>query len=139
MDRVFLGLAGLLLGISLGLGPWEIPGRSPASPWKTLSIPPLLLGLTQYVRASVLCKFFYLFYSFFVFLSVVIFVTFKKMSKSQQKKTTLKSKAVQSPKRLKKKSYYLIFSIVRTKWNGQQFQTHKVRYRHSTRRTISSL
>ena len=44
MDGVFLGLAGLLLGISLELRPWEIPRCSPASPWKT---PPLLLGLTQ--------------------------------------------------------------------------------------------
>ena len=39
MDRVFLGLAGLLL---------PIPRPSPASPWKTLSIPPLILGLIQY-------------------------------------------------------------------------------------------
>ena len=48
MDGVFLWLAGLLLGISLGIRPREIPWSSPASPWKTLSIPPLLLGLTQY-------------------------------------------------------------------------------------------
>ena len=48
MDGVFLGLAGLLLGISLGLRPWEIPHSSPASPWKIMSIPPLLLVLTQY-------------------------------------------------------------------------------------------
>ena len=47
MDGVFLGLAELLLGISLGLCPREIPQSSPASPWKTPSIPPLLLGLTQ--------------------------------------------------------------------------------------------
>ena len=47
MDRVFLGLAGLLLGISQGRSPWEIPKSSPASPRKTLSIPPFLLGLTQ--------------------------------------------------------------------------------------------
>ena len=47
MDRVFLGLAGLLLGIYLGLCPQEIPLSSPASPRKTPSIPPLLLGLTQ--------------------------------------------------------------------------------------------
>ena len=47
MDGVFLGLAGLLLRISLGLHPQEIPCSSPSSPWKTLSIPPLLLGLTQ--------------------------------------------------------------------------------------------
>ena len=31
-DRVFLGLAGLLLGISVGLYPQEIPQSSPASP-----------------------------------------------------------------------------------------------------------
>ena len=47
-DRVFLGLAGLLLGISLGLRPREIPQSSPASPWKTPSLPPLLLRLTHY-------------------------------------------------------------------------------------------
>ena len=47
-DRVFLGLAWLLLGISLGLRLWEIPRSSPASPWKTPSFPPLLLRLTQY-------------------------------------------------------------------------------------------
>ena len=47
MDEVFLGLAGLLLEISLGLCPWETPRRSPARPWKTPSIPPLVLGLTQ--------------------------------------------------------------------------------------------
>ena len=35
------------LWISLGLHPWEIPWSSPAIPWKTLSIPLLLLGLTQ--------------------------------------------------------------------------------------------
>ena len=29
------------------LCPREIPRSSPASPWKTLSIPPLLLGYTQ--------------------------------------------------------------------------------------------
>ena len=48
MDGIFLELAGLLLGISLGLRPWELPRSSPASPWKIPSIPPLLLGLTQY-------------------------------------------------------------------------------------------
>ena len=41
------GLAGLLLGISLGLFPREIAPSSRDSPWKTPSIPPLLLGLTQ--------------------------------------------------------------------------------------------
>ena len=49
MDGVFLRLAGLLLKISLGLNPWEIPRSSPASPRKTPSIPFLLLGLTQYI------------------------------------------------------------------------------------------
>ena len=47
MDGVFLGLAGLLLGISLGLRPQEIPRRSPASPRKTPSFPPLLLRSTH--------------------------------------------------------------------------------------------
>ena len=47
MDRVFLGLARLFLGTSIGLCPWEILWSSPAIPRKTLSIPPLLLGLTQ--------------------------------------------------------------------------------------------
>ena len=47
MDGVFLGLAGLLLKISLGLCPREILQSSPASPYKTQFIPPLLLGLTQ--------------------------------------------------------------------------------------------
>ena len=46
-DRVFLELAGLLLGISLRLCPWEIPRSSPASPWKTPAFPPLLLKFTQ--------------------------------------------------------------------------------------------
>ena len=46
-DGVFLGLAGLLLGISLGLRPQEIPRSSPTSPRKTPSFPPLLLRLTQ--------------------------------------------------------------------------------------------
>ena len=46
-DRFFLWLAGLLLRISLGLSLREIPRRRPASPWKTLSFPPLLLKLTQ--------------------------------------------------------------------------------------------
>ena len=47
MDGVVLGLAELLLRISLGLCPQEIPRSSPASPWKTSSSPPLLLGLTH--------------------------------------------------------------------------------------------
>ena len=51
MDKVFLGLAGLLHEISLGLRPREIPRSIPSSPWKTPSIPPLLLGLTQSQRA----------------------------------------------------------------------------------------
>ena len=42
-DRVFLELAGQLLGISLVLCPGEIPRSSPASPRKTPSFPPLLL------------------------------------------------------------------------------------------------
>ena len=46
-DRVFLGLAWLLLRISLGLCPREISRSSHASPWKTPSFPPLLLSLTQ--------------------------------------------------------------------------------------------
>ena len=46
-DVVFLKLGGLLLGISLRLCPWEIPRRSPVSPRKTPSFPPLLLKLTQ--------------------------------------------------------------------------------------------
>ena len=61
-DRVFLGLAGLLLGNALGLGPREIPWSSPAGPQKTSSNPPLLLGLThsrcivfsKYVRSDLL-------------------------------------------------------------------------------------
>jgi hypothetical protein len=35
---ISLWLAGLLLGISLGLCPQQIPWSSPASPWKTPSI-----------------------------------------------------------------------------------------------------
>ena len=46
-NEVFLGLAGLLLGISLRLCHREIPWSSPASAWKTLSFPPLLLRLTH--------------------------------------------------------------------------------------------
>ena len=46
-DGVFLGLAGLLLGISPGLRPREIPRSSPAFPQKTPSFPPLLLRLTH--------------------------------------------------------------------------------------------
>ena len=37
-----------LLGISLRIFPWEIPQRSPASPRKTPTFPPLLHKLTQY-------------------------------------------------------------------------------------------
>ena len=47
MDGIFLGLARLLLRISLGNRPQEIPQSSPASPRKTPSFPPLLLRLTQ--------------------------------------------------------------------------------------------
>ena len=50
MDGVFLGLAGLLFGISLRLHPWEIPQTSPDSPCKTPFIPPLLLGLTNKIK-----------------------------------------------------------------------------------------
>ena len=44
-DGVLLGLGGMLLVIFLRLRPWEIPRSSPASPQKTLSIPPLLISL----------------------------------------------------------------------------------------------
>ena len=44
-DCVFLWLAGLPLGISLGLRPREIPWGSPVSPWKTQSLPPLFLTI----------------------------------------------------------------------------------------------
>ena len=54
MDGVFLRLAGLLLRISLGLCPREIPWSSPTDPQKTLSIPPLLLGLTN-SKSRILC------------------------------------------------------------------------------------
>ena len=46
-DGLFLGLTGLLHGISLGICPREIPWNSPASLRKTPSFPPLLLRLTQ--------------------------------------------------------------------------------------------
>ena len=55
-DMVFLGLAGLILGISLGLSPWEIPRSSPASHWKTLSFPPLLLKLTHSQPKRIILK-----------------------------------------------------------------------------------
>ena len=57
MDGVFLGLAGLLLGNSLRLRPREIPRSRTASPCKTPSIPPLLLGLTQYILNIIILKF----------------------------------------------------------------------------------
>ena len=44
-DGVFLGLAELLLRISLRLRPREIPRSSTASPRKTPSFPPILLRL----------------------------------------------------------------------------------------------
>ena len=50
MDGVFLGLAGLLPRIYLRLRLQEIPRSSPASPWKTPSIPTLLLGFTFYLK-----------------------------------------------------------------------------------------
>ena len=43
---VFLGLAGMLLGISLR--------DFPASLWKTPSVPPLLLGLPHYCAMFIL-------------------------------------------------------------------------------------
>ena len=46
-DKVFLGVAVLLLGISLRLHPWEIPQSSPASLWKTQSFCLLLLRGTH--------------------------------------------------------------------------------------------
>ena len=52
MDGIFLGLAGLLLGISLGLRPWEIPRSNPAIPLKTPFIPPLIIVLTHSVYAT---------------------------------------------------------------------------------------
>ena len=48
-EWVFLGLT----GISLGLCPWEIPQKNPASPWKTPTVRPLLLGLTQHQHTQV--------------------------------------------------------------------------------------
>jgi len=60
MDGVFLGLAGLLLGISLGLRPREIPRSSPASPRKTPSFPPLLLRLTHSISNRNFCCFSYI-------------------------------------------------------------------------------
>ena len=46
-DGVFLGLAGLVLGISLGPCPQKIPRSSPASPRKALPFHLLLIRLTQ--------------------------------------------------------------------------------------------
>ena len=65
-DRVFFGLAGLPLGISLGLCPWEMPWSSPASPRemprsslacprKTPSFPPVLLRLIQSLQTGKNC------------------------------------------------------------------------------------
>ena len=56
MDRVSPGPAGLLLRISLGLCPREIPWSSPVGPRKTLSNPPLLFGLTQSNYCSASCQ-----------------------------------------------------------------------------------
>ena len=47
MCPIWKRMAGLLLDISPGLCPRKILRSSPASPRKTPSIPPLLLGLTQ--------------------------------------------------------------------------------------------
>ena len=48
ISLMIIRLVGLILGISPRLCLREIPRSSPASPRKTLSIPPLLLGLTHY-------------------------------------------------------------------------------------------
>ena len=55
-DGVFLELAGLLHGISFRLWPREIPWSSPASPLKTPSVLPFLLGLTQSVCDKAVCR-----------------------------------------------------------------------------------
>ena len=47
-DGFFLGLEGLLIGISLGFCPREIFQSSPVSYWKTLSFPPLSLRFILY-------------------------------------------------------------------------------------------
>ena len=49
----FLGLAELLLVISLGLCPREIPRSSPDSSQKTQSFPTLLLRLTQSLQTKI--------------------------------------------------------------------------------------
>ena len=41
--------------ISIWLRPWDIPQSSHASPWKTLSFPPLFLRLTQSFATSNCC------------------------------------------------------------------------------------
>ena len=51
MDLLSVFLS-LLLGISLGLRPQEIPLGSPASPWKTQSLPPLFLSLIHFSSDS---------------------------------------------------------------------------------------
>ena len=52
MDRVFQGLAGLLRKISQGQSLREIPQSSPTSPWKSPSIPPILLGVSNLANSS---------------------------------------------------------------------------------------
>ena len=66
-----VGMARLLLGISDGLHPQEIPWSSPASPGKTPFIPPLLLGLTQYL--PILANIGLNFYPFSVTVTVRVF------------------------------------------------------------------
>ena len=56
-EGVFLGLASLRLGISLGLRLWEIPQSSPARPWKKPSVPPLFLRLSNSIYDRLLCCF----------------------------------------------------------------------------------
>ena len=73
-ERVFLGLAGLLLGISLGLRPWKIRWSSPANPQKTLSFPPLLLRLTQYLVWFLFLFLLIAFNVFFFYLQKKLFI-----------------------------------------------------------------
>ena len=70
-DRVFLGLAGLLLGISLVLFPREILWSSPASPRKTPHFPPLLLRLTPTKGTYRYIYFFYISCLYVFFSSIV--------------------------------------------------------------------
>ena len=59
--------------------PREIPQSSPASPWKTPSIPPLLLGLTQYLNKVVSwqalqCQYLFFFLSLEIYLWYTAFI-----------------------------------------------------------------